>query len=331
MGIDFGRRQFISILGGASFAWPLAARAQQPATPVIGFLSSRSAGESTYLVAAFRQGLRDAGYVEGKNIAIEFRWAEGKYDQLPALAADLAKNRVAAIAATGGAASGLAAKAATTTIPIVFTAGDDPIAAGLVTSLNRPTGNVTGVSVLANQLGAKRLELLHELVPAAKAIGYLVNTTNPSSQNELQDIKLAATSLGLVLHLLKASSAGDIDAAFATLGEYRAGALIVGVDPFFNSQRDQLIALAARDALPVIYSYREFAAEGGLMSYAPSLVDGYRQTGVYTGRILKGEKPADLPVIQPTKFQLVINLKAAKALGLTVPQTLLVAADEVIE
>jgi putative ABC transport system substrate-binding protein len=331
MAIGIGRRQFISALGGTVAALPLTARAQQPAMPVVGFLNSRSSGEATYLVAAFRQGLRDTGYVEGQNIAVEFRWAEGQYDRLPTLAGELVQTRVAVIAATGGAASGLAAKAATTTIPIVFTAGDDPIAAGLVTSLNRPSGNLTGISVLANQLGGKRLELLHELVPAAGAVGYLVNASNPSSQIELRDVQAGALSLGLELHVLNASSARDVDTAFATLVEQRVGALLVAADPFFTSRRDQLVALAARDTLPTIYSYREYAAAGGLMSYAPSLVDGYRQTGVYAGRILKGEKPADLPVMQPTKFQLIINLKTAKTLGLAVPQTLLVAADEVIE
>jgi putative ABC transport system substrate-binding protein len=324
------RRQFITLLGGAA-AWPLAANAQQTATPVIGFLNSRSPGETAYLLSAFREGLREAGFTEGRNVAIEFRWAEGQYQRLPGLAAELAQARVAAIAATGGSISGLAAKAATTTIPIVFITGDDPVETRLVGSLNRPAGNLTGVAVLSNQLGAKRLELLHQVVPNANGIAVLFNPTYPSTEAQLRDVQQAAATLGLKLHMLKASSERDFAPAFAALVQQRAGALLLGVDPFFNSRRDQLVALAEQHAVPTIYYYREFAAAGGLMSYAPSLVDGYRQTGVYVGRVLKGDRPSDLPVLQSAKFEFVINLKTAKALGLMVPDKLLVAADEVIE
>jgi putative tryptophan/tyrosine transport system substrate-binding protein len=312
-------------------AWPLTARAQQPAMPVIGFLSSRSASEAAYLVTAFRQGLREAGYSDGQNVAIEYRWADGHYDRLPALAADLVNDHVAVIAATAGVASGLAAKAATMTIPIVFTSGDDPVAAGLVTSLNRPGGNVTGVGVFSNQLGAKRLELLHELVRTTTVIAFLINPTYSSSNAQLKDALEAARSLGVQLLILKASNPNEIDAAFARLNDKMAGALLLGSDPFFTGQREHIVALAARHAIPAIYYYREFATAGGLMSYAPSLFDGYRQTGLYCGHILRGEKPGDLPVMLSTKFEFVINLKTAKMLGLTIPQTLLVAADEVIE
>jgi putative tryptophan/tyrosine transport system substrate-binding protein len=326
------RRQFITLLGGgAAAAWPCAARAQQAAIPVVGFLNSRSATEAAYLVAAFRQGLREAGYNEGRDLTIEYRWADGQYDRLPTLAAELVNDHVAVIAATGGAASGLAARRVTTAIPIVFISGDDPITAGLVSSLNRPGGNVTGIGVLSNQLGAKRLELLHQLVPSAPAIAFLLNPTYSSSQAQLDDAAGAARSLGIELQLLKASSPGEIDTAFANLVDGPAKALLVGVDPFFTSRREQIIALVARHAIPAIYYYREFAAAGGLMSYAPSLVDGYRLTGVYCGRILKGEKLGDIPVVLPTKFEFVINLKTTKALGLTFPPGLLAIADEVIE
>jgi putative tryptophan/tyrosine transport system substrate-binding protein len=331
MAIGIARRKFIVALGGAAAAWPLDARAQQPAMPVIGFLSSRSAAEAAYLVAAFRQGLSEVGYKEGHNFAIEYRWADGQYDRLPALAADLVKDHVAVIAATGGAASGLAAKSATTAVPIVFTVGDDPVATGLVTSLNRPGGNVTGVGMLSNQLGAKRLELLHELAGNIHVIAFLANPAYPSSEAQLRDVMDAARSLGIKLRILRASNPGEIDAAFASLVDEPADALLLGVDPFYNGRREQLVALAARHALPTIYFYREFVAGGGLMSYAPSLVDGYRQTGVYCGRILRGEKPGDLPVILPTKFEFVINLKTAKTLGVTIPPSLLATADEVIE
>jgi putative tryptophan/tyrosine transport system substrate-binding protein len=324
------RRSFVSLLGGAMAAWPLDARAQQPAMPVIGFLSSGTPAGLAYLTDGFRQGLSDAGYVEGRNVAIEYRWAEGQYDRLPALAADLVRRQVTVVAATTTPGA-LAAKRATSTIPIVFTIGADAIAVGLVDSLSRPSGNVTGVNNYLSDLGAKRLELLRELVPDAAAIGVLVNPNFPDAESQAKDVKEAALKLGQQVHVVSAVTEKDLDKAFATFVQRQVRVLLVTVDPFFNSRREQLVALAARHKIPAMYFGREFVVDGGLMSYASNLADGYRQAGIYVGRILKGAKPADLPVVQPTKFELVINLKTAKALGLTVPQIMRMTADEVIE
>jgi putative ABC transport system substrate-binding protein len=325
------RREFISLISGAAAAWPLAARAQQSSMPVIGFLDSKSPDDSAHMVAAFRRGLNESSFIEGQNVKIEFRWAEGQYDQLPVLAADLVRRRVDVIAATGGPAA-LAAKAASATIPIVFRLAADPIAAGLVASLSRPGGNVTGVTSLNLEVGPKRLEFLHELVPTATIMAALVNPTNPSNAEILsRDLQATARLLGLQLHLLHASSDADIDAVFATLTELRAAGLVIGTDAFFTSRDEKLAALGLRYRIPTIYQWREFVAAGGLMSYGGSFADSYRLAGIYTGRILKGEKPANLPVQQATKLELFINLKTAKALGLTIPQSLLATADEVIE
>jgi ABC-type uncharacterized transport system substrate-binding protein len=324
------RREFIALVGGAA-AWPLAAHAQQAPLPVVGFLSALSPAEAASVLAAFRTGLAKAGYVEGQNVAIEYRWAEGQYDRLPALAADLVRRQVAVIVATGGEPSALAAKAATQTIPIVFTSAADPVEVGLVASLNRPGGNATGVSMLFVELGPKQLEMLQELVPTIAVIAVLVNPTFVSAEKESKDALAAGRALGKQVHIVTASSEGEIGTAFGNLVKHRADALLVAPDPFLFTRREQLVALAARHAVPTIYFSREFPEAGGLMSYGSNLATTYHQVGVYTGQILNGAKPADLPVVQSTKLELVINLKTAKALGLTVPLTLQVAADEVIE
>jgi ABC-type uncharacterized transport system substrate-binding protein len=324
------RRQFITLLGGAAAAWPLGVRAQQPARPVIGYLNTRGPGDDPQLFAALRRGLKEVGYVEGQNVAIDYRFAENQYDRLPALAADLVRRQVAVIAANGFAAQ--TAKAATATIPIVFVAGFDPVEVGLVPSLSRPGGNITGVSILDVELGPKRLELLHELVPTATVMAALVNPSDPIRAETIsRDLQTAARALGLQLEVLYAGSDREFDAVFTSLARLHAGGLVIGGEPFFNSRSEQLGALTSRHAVPAIYQLREFAAAGGLMSYGGSLMDAYRLVGVYTGRVLKGEKPADLPVQRATKVELVINLKTAKAFGLTFPLTLLGRADEVIE
>jgi len=325
------RRTFIGSFGGGLLALPLAARAQKSATPVIGFLSGASRAQWTANVAGFRQGLNETGYEEGKNVGIEFRWAEGHYERLPALAADLVRRRVAIIVANGGSSSALAAKAATSTIPVVFTVGVDPVELGLVAGLGQPGGNVTGVSFFAFALVAKRLEFLHELVPKATVIALLINPNSVAAESTVREVQDAGARLfRQQLHVLRARTEQDIDAAFATLVQLRADALVVDPDPFFNVRREQLVSLAARHAMPAIFELREFVTAGGLMSYGASLVEVYRQAGIYTGKILQGAKPADLPVVQPTKVELVINAKTARALGLTIPQSLRVLA-EVIE
>ena len=325
------RRDFIALVGGAAASWPLAAIAQQQAMPVVGFLSSVSPGPWAHFVAAFRQGLSETGYVEGRNVAIEFRWAEGQYDRLPALAADLVARQVAVLVATGGTMTTLAAKAATTKIPIVFTIGEDPVQLGIVASLNRPGGNITGVNIFTTEMGAKRLGLLHEMVPTAALIAVLINPKNPNAETLSKDVPEAARSVAQRIHILTATTELELDAAFKTMTELGARALLVAADPFFNSRREYIVALAARHGIPAMYEQREFAVAGGLMSYGTNLPHAYRQAGIYTGRVLKGEKPADLPVVQSTEFEFVINLNAAKALGLEVPPGLSARADEVIE
>lgn len=328
------RREFITLLGGAvvapSLFWPLAARAQQ-AIPVVGWLNSQAAGLMGHVVAAFQAGLKETGYVVGQNVTIEFRWAEDRYDRLPAMAVELARRPVAVIVAGGGNVSALAAKAATATIPIVFPVVTDPVKGGLVASINRPGGNVTGIAAFTVELDPKRLELLCELVPAARVIGALIDGNRPEADDQVRALQVAAQTLGRQLVVARIDARRDFDAAIAALAEQKASALLVGASPIFTSARDQIIALAARHALPAIYQFRDFAASGGLISYGASATDSYRQAGVYVGRILKGEKPADLPVLQPVKFDLAVNLVTAKALGLDVPEKLLALATEVIE
>ena len=325
------RRDFIKGVSGSAITWPLTARAQQPALPVVGFLDTTTPNDFASRVAAFREGLKEIGYVEGQNVVIEYRWPEGNYDRLAMLAADLVHRRVAVIAAVGGDPSPVAAKAATSTIPIVFSTGGEPVKLGLVANLNRPGGNITGVSFLFSELGAKRLGLLHELLPKASVIGMLVNPTFADAETYISDTKEAALPLGLQIHAVKASTAEDFDTAFAALAQQKTDALLLANDAFFLSERRKLIALAARYAIPAVYFFREFVVDGGLMSYSTSLTQAYRQVGIYTGKILNGAKPADLPVVLPTKFEFAINLKTAKTLGLTFPPGLLAIADEVIE
>jgi putative tryptophan/tyrosine transport system substrate-binding protein len=323
------RREFITLLGGAASAWPLKAHAQRPALPVVGFLNSASANAFPDRMRAFHQGLRETGYVEGQNVTIEYRFADGQNDRVPALAAELVRRQVGVIVANYPPV--LAAKAATNMIPIVFTSAADPVKAGLVASFNRPAGNITGVHLIGSELERKRLELLHELAPGAVLMGVLVNPKNPDANVQLRELQEAAGVIKTTLHIVRASTEVEIDSAFATVAQQGVGALLVGGDPFFSSHRVQLLALAARYKLPTIYNQREYSDKGGLISYGTDFADGWRLAGTYVGKILKGTKPTDLPVVQPTKFELVINLKTAKALGLTVPQTLQVAADAVIE
>jgi putative tryptophan/tyrosine transport system substrate-binding protein len=326
------RRDFIKLIGGASAAWPVAARAQQQSMPLVGFINAGSADGSVRYTAEFRKGLYEAGYVEGQSVTVEYHWLEGQYDRLPALMADLIRRRVTVIATPGNSAGTIAAKAATATIPIVFGVGEDPVQLGLVASLARPGGNATGINFFSREVVAKRLRLLHDLVPKAVRVAVLVNPANDSSaESTLREAKEAAPAIGLEIHVLNATTIGEIDTAFATFARERCDALFVASNAFFGSRGGQFAILAARDRIPATYSNRDFVAAGGLMSYGGDNADMFRQVGVYTGRILKGAKPADLPVQQSTKFELVINLKTAKALGLTVPPSLLAIADEVIE
>jgi putative ABC transport system substrate-binding protein len=323
------RREFITLLGGAAVAWPLAASAQQSGMPVIGYLSVRSS--DNYLVEALRRGLRETGYIEGQNLAIEYRWATGQYDRMPAMAAELARRPVTVLVTAGGEPAALAAKAATSIIPIVFVIGGDPVKVGLVASYNRPGGNATGTSILTSTLEPKRLGVLHELVPQATTIAVLLNPNFQASEGQERDVQEAGRALGVHIHILRASSDRDIEAAFEIVAQQRIAALAVGADPFFDTRRDTLVALAARQMVPTIYHFREFAAAGGLVSYGIDVSDSHRQIGNYVGQILKGAKPAELPVLQPTKLELIINIKSARAVGLQVPDKLLALADEVIE
>ena len=325
------RRKFITLLGGAAAAWPLTARAQQAAMPVVGWMSGRSPQDSEHLLAAFREGLRETGFVEGESVAIEYSWADGRYEQLREMAADLLRRRIAVLVAVGGDPSALAAKQATSTIPVVFGMGGDPVESGLVTSFNRPGGNTTGFTLLTNLMEPKRIGLLHELVPGISLVGALVNPNFPPAARQLQEIEKAAGTINLRLFAAKASDDAQLDAALVSLLQHRVGALLVAADPYFDTRRDRIIAFAAQNKLPAMYQFREFAVAGGLISYGPRITDSYRQAGIYVGRILRGAKPGDLPVLQPTKFDLVLNMKAANALGLAVPNAIQLLADEVIE
>jgi putative tryptophan/tyrosine transport system substrate-binding protein len=325
------RRDFIKVIAGSAAAWPLGTQAQQSAMPVIGFMSGRAPEDSAHLVSAFRQGLTETGFVEGQTVTIEFRWAHGDYDRLPALAADLVSRKVAVLVGVGGDVSALAAKKATATIPVVFGMGDDPIKAGIVASFNRPDGNVTGFTLRTSEMESKRLGLLREMLPAVQLIGVLVNPQFPPSSHELSDLELAAKGIGQRLFVASANNDAELDSALASLGQQRVGAFLVTAAPFFDTRLERIVGFASQNRLPAIYQFREYAVAGGLISYGPDVVESYRNAGLYVGRILKGEKPADLPVLQPTKFDFVINLKTAKALGLTVPPTLLAEAGEVIE
>ena len=327
---SIGRRKFLAALGGAAAAWPLAARAQQPPMPVIGFMSARSPEDSAHLVAAFRNGLAEGGYIEGQNVIIEFRWARGQYDLLPAMAAELVNRRVAVLTTAGGEPSAFAAKRATSTIPIVFGLGGDPVSSGLV-DFKRPGANMTGVTLLTALMEPKRLGLLRELVPGVPLVGVLVNPSFPPAARQLQEIEEAARTINQPIVVAKASTDEDLDAAFAALTNERPGALLVASDPYFDVRRERIIGFAERQRLPAIYQFREYAVAGGLLSYGVSITDAYRQYGVYTARILKGAKPSELPVLQPTKFETVINLKTARALGIKISDNLLSLADEVIE
>jgi putative ABC transport system substrate-binding protein len=328
---DLRRREFITLLSSAAATWPLAVRAQQPAMPVVGFLGAPSAAPYTRYVAAVHQGLKEVGYIEHQNVTMEYRWADGQYDRLPAMAADLVSRRVAVIVPIGGAPATMAAKAATSTIPIVFNLGADPIQLGLVANLNRPGGNITGIAMMTQEIEVKRLELLHELAPSSSSIAILLNPSNAQSQAQESEAHAAARVIGRRVLVLKATTEHEIEDAFAVLARERAGALLVGADTFFLSQATLFVVLTARYSVPTIYTFRAYVDAGGLMSYGSNLLDAYRQTGIYTGRVLKGEKPADLPIVQPTKFELIINLKTARAVGIAIPPTLLTRADEVIE
>jgi ABC-type uncharacterized transport system substrate-binding protein len=327
---DLKRREFFSLLG-ASAAWPLVARAQQQPMPLIGYLSARSREDTSHLIAAFQRGLAETGYIEGQNVAIEYRFALGQYDRLPMMAAEFVRRPVDVIATTGGEPAALAAKAATSSVPIVFTVGSDPVKQGLAASFNRPGGNATGIALLTNQLEPKRLGLLRDMVPNASTFGFLVNPSFPASEDQISDMQDAARAMNQPIQVLRANTDPEVDAAFKTVMQQRIPALVVAASPFFDTRRDVLVELAKRHAVPTIYHFREFVDAGGLMSYGVSFSDAYRQVGIYTGRVLKGAKPAELPVIQTTKFELVINLKTARALGVKISDNLLTLADEVIE